>query len=170
MTTYLQETDSKVVFALRKEDGYPTTPPELQNETYGGSWKNVRFIPFAGGENPFREVWILVRRLGDQNIAEGAERLLQTLQEIIGSFQQFGFELAHLPPLHAFLVDDGSILLEWIFPDFRIGFSFEPSLEDSGWYLVSTKKLGEISASGYLSGIDLSRLVMWLVNFVLSHS
>jgi hypothetical protein len=112
----------------------------------------------------------VVRQIHNKQIAKEAKKLLLNVQDIINSFQQFGIDLSHLPPLQAFLPDDGSILIEWIFPDFRIGFSLEPNLDDSGWYLVSNKKLGEISASGYVSGIDLKNLILWLLNFVLTHS
>ena len=78
--------------------------------------------------------------------------------------------MGYLPSLQGFNVEDGSILIEWIFGDFRIGFNIEPNPNDSGWYLVSNKNLGEISASGYTSGIEIKNLILWLLNFILSNS
>jgi len=46
--------------------------------------------------------------------------------------------------------DDGSILVEWISSDFRIGFSIESILSDSSWYVISNSTLGDICESGYL--------------------
>jgi hypothetical protein len=64
-----------------------------------------------------------------------------------------------LPPLRTFRPEDGSVLMEWIFPDFRIGFSIDPVEEDSSWYLVSNSKLGNIMRDGYLSDVDIPKLV-----------
>lgn len=168
MTYYYQETDSKIVFALPGEVSYPI-PFRPPNETIGGTF-NLHFISLPREANLIKLALTIVRQIENKQIAKEARKLLLNVQDVVNSFQQFGIDLSHLPPLQAFLPDDGSVLIEWIFPDFRIGFSIEPISEDSGWYLVSSKKLGEISASGYVSGIDVKNLVLWLLNFVLAHS
>jgi hypothetical protein len=40
-------------------------------------------------------------------------------------------------PLHCSVVEEGPVLLEWIFCDRRLGFSFEAYPKESGWYFVS---------------------------------
>jgi hypothetical protein len=97
-------------------------------------------------------------------------RKLSIIQEMIVTFQRLQFDLGHLPPLQAFNLEDRSILIEWAFPNFRIGFTIETNHEESGWYLVSNRNLGEISASGYTLGMDIKALVLWLLNFILSNS
>jgi hypothetical protein len=77
---------------------------------------------------------------------------------------------AILPPLQFRWIDDGSALVEWLFKDFRIGFSIEPQVKESGWYLVSNENLGEISASGPLDFANLDPLLLQLLFFALSHS
>lgn len=169
MIDYYQETDSKVVFVLPHEPTY-RIPIEPVDETTGGS-PNVSFSPLLESSSLVRPAWDAIRQTENQEVAREARRLLSVIQEMIVSFQQFGFDLGHLPPLRAFnVVDDGSVSIEWILSDFRIGFTIEPNPEDSGWYLVSNKNLGEITASGYTSNIDIKTLVLWLLNFILSNS
>jgi hypothetical protein len=167
MTIYYQETDSKVIFALPRN----AFPLEIRpiDET-SGSASCIHFLPILRETGMFRNAWKVVRQLNNQEMVKTAEELLVTIQEIVGSFQQSRFDLTGLPFLNAFLADDGSMYFEWTSSDFRIGFSIEPVPNESGWYLVSTRKLGEISASGYIMGIDIKNLIIWLLSFVLSYS
>jgi hypothetical protein len=50
-------------------------------------------------------------------------------------------------------IENGSVLLEWVFPDFRIGFNIEPTSEESGWYMVSNKRLHEQTKSGRIGSM-----------------
>ena len=75
-----------------------------------------------------------------------------------------------LPPLKFRWLEDNSALIEWIFKDFRIGFSIEPEIEESGWYLVSNDNLQEVSASGTLQFENLEPLIIELLNFALANS
>jgi len=142
---------------------------EHTDETLGGRLSQ-QFLPIPIEYSLIRSALNIIRRIENQDIVREAKRLLLVIQETITTFHYCKFDLGYLPQLKAFQVDDGSILIEWIFDDFRIGFSIEPNLKDSSWYLVSNANLGEISASGYISRIDIKSLVLWLINFVISHS
>jgi hypothetical protein len=130
----------------------------------------MSFLPIPIEHSLIRPAWNVIRQTENQAIAGEARKVLLAIQETITTFQHFGFDLGYLLSLRAFNVDDGAVLIEWIFDDFRIGFSIEPALQDSSWYLVSNTKLGEISASGYISRINIKALILWLINFVISHS
>ncbi len=103
----------------------------------------------------------------DKRIALEAKQLLLAFLEVIQSLE---VEVSNLPPLHAFKVDDSSLLIEWIFPDFRLGFSIEAEPQNSGWYLVATGNLGNIEASGAIIVQDRKKLLTWLVRFVVENS
>ena len=45
-------------------------------------------------------------------------------------FPQMGLDLIYLPRLNAFNLEDGSVLIEWKFNDFRIGFGVELNIEN----------------------------------------
>ena len=61
------------------------------------------------------------------------------------------------------------MLIEWIFENFRVGFTIEKNSEESGWYLVSGKNLGQINAYGNLNKADDEKLLSWLLVFVISN-
>lgn len=167
MTTYYQETDSKIVLVLPRDPFSLTIKPV--NETTGSALHNYQF-PALREHGLFRNAWRVVRQLHDREIAKNAEELLMAIQEIVISFQYSQFDLTSLPVLNAFKSDDGSVYFEWTSSDFRVGFSIETNPSESGWYLVSNKKLGEISASGYIMGIEIKNLIIWLLSFVISNS
>lgn len=122
--------------------------------------------------NPvIRVAWNTVGQLEDKKVAGEARRILSIIAETISIFQRRAVNLERLPQLHAFDVQDGSILIEWIFDDFRVGFSIEPIPSESSWYLVSNAKLGDIGESGYISQdeSETQTLMLRLLNFVMSH-
>lgn len=96
-----------------------------------------------------------------------ALEILTYIQSILQIIEKNSITTSLLPSINAFFVEDGSILLEWIFNDFRIGFSCEENIEDSGWYLITNKKFGEISASGYINGDNIKKIVIWLISFII---
>lgn len=122
--------------------------------------------------SPVRSAQSAIGQMDDieTQVSAKAQDILRIIQEMIELFQRRGFELDHLPPLHASAGADGSIMVEWAFSDFRIGLSVDPVPDDSSWYLVSSESLGAIAASGYLSGIELQKLLLWLVSFAVSNS
>lgn len=166
MIEYIQETDSKLIFPIREIPF--NLPIESVIETEGESITFYFGVP--EGTSLIKFAWDTIHKTRNDNIAKEAKKLLIIIQEMIESFQEVGFDLCYLPQLRAFNVEDGSVLIEWIFVNFRIGFSIEIDPVESGWYLVSNKKLGEISASGYISNINIDKLTLWLLNFILSNS
>jgi len=195
MTHYYQETDSKIIFALpheiktssdiplyNLESLYPEEYvcvsdhiseyliPDIPSlETLGRKlYQHYSIIPEES--SVVGSAWNTVNICEVIETVAEAKNVLSTIYQMIFTFKQFNFDIGYLPPLKAFNLEDGSVLIEWIYPDFRVGFSIEENKKESGWYLVSNKKLGEISASGFLESIDINRLVLWLLNFVISNS
>jgi hypothetical protein len=161
MMGYLQETESKIVFSV------PYTE-RTENETFG---LKSRLYSFSMSENRLvKSALQTIRTTTNKKIAEESRDLLLLIQKIVISLQHLNFDIVYLPPLTAVNVEDNSVLIEWIFRDFRIGFTMEDNQGDSGWYLVSNRKLGEILASGSIANIDLEKHLLWLLNFVFSHS
>lgn len=167
MTDYYQ-TDSKMIFRLPHECEYSFLVKPV-DETSSGRADIYSFI-VPQEPSLIKSAWDTIRVTENREVAEEARGLVSVIQEIIATFQQSGFDLGYLPPLQAFNLDDGSVVIEWIFSDFRVGFNVEPNSDESGWYLVSNESLGAISASGFTSNIDVKRLILWLLNFILSNS
>ena len=103
-------------------------------------------------------------------MASASTRLLLTIQTALFIYRQSAVDLSCIPRLSASTVDDGSILFEWISADYRIGFSIEPDPRESSWFLITSENLGSVSASGFLQGVDLNRLTIWLLGFIVAYS
>ena len=127
------------------------------------------FLPAIPESKLIKGAWDATYRAPILEVASEARKLLMKLQETTSSLQLMGIDFDYVPILQLFHVDDGSILIEWIFSDFRIGFSIEPNFEESSWYLVSKKNMGGINASGNLENMDIKSLFLWLFYFVALH-
>ena len=139
--------------------------------TFAGLASEPHFMPLMIECDLVKPALEIVQQIENENIVNQARGILLILQKTITTFHYYGFPFSHLPNLEAFNLEDGSTLVEWIFDDFRIGFSVESDKDESSWYLVSSKKLREINASGYIpSGNEFEKLILWLLNFVISHT
>ncbi len=65
----------------------------------------------------------------------------------------------NLPSLRLASLEDASYLLEWIFEDRRLGFSFETNPKESGWYYVFSNGSSEHYESGTMDQLEVNRLV-----------
>jgi hypothetical protein len=168
MMEYLQETDSKIVFN-QPGDVWVEFPDITVNETVGRNLY-TRYFPLFQESSIVKRAFEILEYTENPDVAREAKILLSQIQDVLQNLQIFGFDLDYLPELKAFNVDDGSVLLEWVLSDFRLGFSLEIDPQESGWYLVTNRKLGEISASGYISKDNNNSLILWLINFLLANT
>jgi hypothetical protein len=136
-----------------------------REETYSESAPSD-YVPFPRRADLLAPARETLRQTEYGRLAREGEELLSIIENRIRVYQQYRPDLDTLPPVRAFNVEDGSVLIEWTFDDFRIGFTLEPDPEDSGWYLVSTERLGEIAASGSTFHVDIEKLVGWLFGFI----
>ena len=168
---YFQETNSGIVPPPPVEDDLSILDERGdKDETYGGH-ADLRFPPLPVQDLIIR-AWTTVATVKDDTVANECRRILQIIAESILFSQTQGFDLGHRPRLHAFDVEDGSLLIEWIFDDFRIGFGVEPIPSESSWYLVSNARLGDINLAGDIpkNELETQDLMLRLVNFVVSNS
>ena len=168
---YVHETNSGIVSSLFPEDEFSDLD-ELgdKDQTYSGH-ADLRFPPLPV-QDLITPAWRTVASVKDDTVANVCTRILQIMAESIMFFPTSGFDLGHLPRLHAFDVEDGSLLIEWIVDDFRIGFGVEPIPSESSWYLVSNARLGDINLAGDIpkNELETQDLMLRLVNFVVSNS
>ena len=168
--SYIQGTNSGILaLSLLEYNLFSSDDLDDKEETYNGR-SDLRFPPFSV-HNLITPAWGDVGQVEDEKVADEARRILSIIAETILIFQRRAVDMEHLPRLHVFDVQDGSILIEWIFDDFRVGFSIEPILTESSWYLVSNAKLGDIGKSGHISQdeSETQNLILSLLNFVMSH-
>jgi hypothetical protein len=161
MTDFPQDTDSQRT--PYPPSGYPV-PAEVSDVTSDINGE-PESLSFGGESGLLREAREVISRVENASLAKQTEKLLSILGQMMQAIKKERPELSDIPRLHAHIDEDESVLIEWIFPDFRVGFNIEPDPEDSGWHLVSNKKVGEITASGQLT--NTGEIVAALLDFIL---
>ncbi len=116
--------------------------------------------------SPFQEARTAISSHKNLSVSTKASYFLETLEKVVYQWQN---EISdnNLPRILPLESDEDSIWLEWIFPNFRFGFSIDNNPEDSGWYIVSNEELGSMSASGLLPEADLEPLLNWLLYLII---
>lgn len=112
----------------------------------------------------------VIKKLGNDSVSLQANEILSNIEITLDTFQLMNKDVSYLPLLDATIFDDGSLLIEWPFPDFRLGFGIELNPKESGWYIVTNAKLKEVLTSDYLDSISINELVKLFVGFALQNS
>ena len=162
MRTYTQETDSTLL-------AWPSGSWNLtQDETFGdhSDWSRIPIL-----DDLIEPALKAVTQTENHDMVQLAISILCHIKETTAVlFTHKILDLGYLPRVRGFSVDDGSLLLEWVFGGFRVGFSVERDLSESSWHLVSDSNLGDIAASGFISQERISSTIVWLLTFVVLHS
>ncbi|GEM_PF-928050 len=108
--------------------------------------------------------------VNNKDVMRQTQKFISVFQRILLNNHNIVNSFSYLSPLNFKWLEDDSVLIEWIFKDFRIGFSIEPVEQDSSWYLVSNQNLEEVSKSGLLDMEDLEPLLVNLLDFASSNS
>lgn len=169
MSPFVQETDSIELYSIPITTSFTKSKVDF-GETFGVADEGHLF-PMPKGSAILRHAWEFVRKLDNKQKAEKAKHILCEIHKTLYLNNGFDGEFEQVPPLHAFKVEDGSVLFEWILDDFRIGFSVEPNLDDSSWYLVSREKFGDTSTSGSLdNNEDIKFTILCLMSILQSRT
>jgi len=123
---------------------------------------------FRRERDPLEQLRVFAQSVGDQKVAQQTQDLLILFKEMIRVLERERADIKPVPPLHAHGMDDGSVLIEWRFPEFRIGFNVEPNPDESGWHILSSKRLGNFTASAQLS--NKPEIVVLLLRFILRNT
>jgi len=120
--------------------------------------------------NVFRRLDLTQLERVDPRIGQNIIVFLQIFAEIIIDNRNSLKTVGTLPSLIINLLEDGSVLIEWGFKDFKIGFSFELNDEESSWYIVTNEKFQDANASGRLLYNSCKDLLLSLLRFVASNT
>lgn len=153
-------------------EGYGTTTPK--NYTC----EDYPFIDSTGGDVLY-EAPIIDGSLMD--IIKDAMNQLQLIEDIkvrgtiLMLFGKLAIKLKSselikkthfLPPIRLFDMEDNSILIEWMFNDFRIGFSVEENTDKSSYYIVSNKPFENLGEAGYLYEVNINTLLEDFISYI----
>ena len=160
MSAYIQETDYK------NSPEY-LFPIKSVNETIG----RKAFSLFSPSEMEIvKPVLVIIEKNQNPEVVNSARSLIRQIQEVILSLKSPLFDLEYLPSMRAFIDEDSSIVIEWIFANFRVGFTIELDSNESGWYLIAKRELGEINASGYINNEYFKTTLSWILGFIVSYA
>lgn len=165
MINYIQETDSKMIIPISNSPIF-YLQSHTEDQTFGREYLS-NFYSFSISTNLIEDALESIKETDNPAISGRAREMLTSIQDKIDTLIKYKIDLLTLPKIRAFNVDDGSILLEWIFNDFRVGFSIEQIESESSWYLVSNEKYGETNASGFISENNFDNILLWLINFII---
>ncbi len=149
---------SDVTVAVPSQD--PCSQVIKKNENYPVYLPNRVYPTFL------RAILSSLNELKNENVAKEVFNLIKTIQSITFSLQDDKLIDLIFQRLHLFNIEDDTALLEWIFEDYRIGFGVDTDPNESSWYLVTQKELGNINAYGYLSEDNNANIITWLITFI----
>lgn len=155
---------------IRQEVLSPDAPESNRNVTSSDVIDHLPYINILPTDiNIFRHININRVTIPSDSQREIITHFVIVFQNIILQNRMILQDSGNFPPLLMHSLNDGSVLIEWIYPDFRIGFSFESNIKESSWYLVSNKHLNEISSSGLLDISEIDVLITFLLRFITSN-
>jgi len=143
---------------------YDSSYSDLSDLTTGD--KSIGSSSFSGESDPIGQAKDIISKIENASVVEQTKSLLSAIQNMVQQIRQRKSELNDIPSMGACLEKDGSVLLEWTFPDFRIGFNIEPNPEVSGWHLVTSERLRGLNMSGQLEKDNMYSNVAFLLDFL----
>ena len=163
MTNYSQETNSQSWGGEELPYNYVKSPTkrarDIISQEEGLHYNYVKSLT--------KRARNILPQIKNPCVAEQFDGLISIINKIVNTAERMGEKLSLIPPLHAYIEEDGAVSVEWIFPDFRIGFNIEPNPDDSGWHLVAGKNLENITKSGQLKNRE--DITILLLDFILSN-
>jgi len=112
----------------------------------------------------------VLRKEIDPNVGKNLQKVISIIDNILDSYVATGNETSNIQPIKAAVNEDGSVALDWISPDYRLGFSIEKEFAESGWYLATTKRINEMGGYGHFSDQNNKEITSLLINFLFSNS
>jgi len=104
-------------------------------------------------------------------IIKQTQEITLIIIDLLISVQKTNYEISNIPSLHVTnLEEEESLLIEWLFVNYRIGFNIRSEAKDSTWYLIATGSSANSGQFGSLSEIDKKALLAKLVSIILSNS
>jgi hypothetical protein len=146
-----------------------TISPHPRDETTGGTLI-LEYAPLSIQTSLIDSAWRIAEAVGPGAVRS---QIVELIQAIGWSIQRLPLATREEPMslrLQSSLAPDGSALLEWISPKFRLGFNLEVERSQSSWFLVTSPELGGLAVSGQLFATGIEPIVNTLVRFISTNS
>ncbi len=112
------------------------------------------------------------KNIADPQIYDYVLQILLSLNNTLHQINQTDIIKNNLSKLNLSIMSDESVLIEWNFENFRIGFSIEPNLSESSYYVVSDDKISGAysSEANLLTPVEVDSVIQNIINFVLRNT
>lgn len=168
--------DGKYESKLKKDltsdiSGWATLISYNNSEKFTVNQKSVEgyFYDMPDNIKVFSNVIEYLSNIDSKNIKGFITELIKSFQEVLIKEYNEKYIYNHLPKMKIEEQDD-SIFLEWIFKDFRIGFSIEDEIDESTWYIITNVNLEEFTKSGYINKKNYCDIVFKIIKYVLENT
>ena len=111
---------------------------------------NKNYLDKIGLSEIFKDAIIKSTNISDSTLRKNVLEFLTKFYNILQNFSNVHNSDLFLPKLSLTQEDDESVMIEWIYESFRIGFSFEND-ESANWFLVTNDKHDEFWTSGKIT-------------------
>lgn len=128
---------------------------------YNGTEPELIDSYFNAEENRYLDLLSNVSKCQHESVLSQTEKIVEAIFE--ASLKSQKDLLSHL---WSSLIDENELSLEWIFDNYRLGFSLEPDNLKSSWYLVGQSGDRLIAENGYLEEINLERLIDRFLTYI----
>ena len=97
------------------------------------------------------------------------EKLIKFTNVFISILSEVKGKSNWLPPF-ILTIEEDSLFLEWVFKDFRVGFTISVNEDESMWFMITNKNLEELSVSGDLKSSEYYSVIIRILGFVLENT
>lgn len=145
----------KKIYELTNNDFY-------QNNVQGNNYYNS----FSKNTDVFDKVIKEMGSIENESLRENLLEFTRTFTSILSNLK----EIPNFLPAFILTVEEDSLFLEWVFKDFRVGFTISVSEDESMWFMITNKNLEELSVSGDLKSSDYYSVILRILGFVLENT
>ena len=118
----------------------------------------------------FRNINNKIKALKDEQIKKMVIEFVNTFYNTLNLANKYRNISNVLPAISLNENDDDSVLLEWNFKNFRIGFQIDKEPDDSYWFLVTNKNLEEFNVSGDIRRDGIDNVIIKILKYVLENT
>jgi len=146
---------------------YTTKKPPVQTrDSY--SIERAYTTKLPSNINIFSKLSEKIGSFSDQNVKKQTMTILAALNHTLQQIAMDNNLSNHLSRLSVIEQEDSTVLIEWNFQSFRVGFSVEPEESESNYYLASEdEKTGNFSMNAKKIGADIDKIVTNMIEYVI---
>lgn len=142
-----------------------------QIDTYSSVFDSAYFTPLKAGLDAIYDAFRAISKIENNNVKKQAVQVLTLIQDRLSNLSLYSDLQNRLPKILLSVLEEGSVLLEWNFENFRLGISLEDDEKESSYYIVSRDNNDDsFSAITDHFEIEDSNTVNTLVDYVIRNT